>query len=667
MHLAFPRTCRTAEQFLHDPCRSRHLGCRTVLLFRGSGTPAHVTEAMSRRERTRCIADCRTLLLAIVAGSALITACKGDRSKQPPSVALVAATGPAMTVGDTSARFADDGQWVRPAKDFQGTRFSGLTEINNQNVKTLHVVGTFSTGVTHGHEAAPVVVGNTMYIVTPFPNYVYALDLTKEGFPAKWSYKPHPVSAAQGVACCDLVNRGLVVDGGKVYFNTLDARTIALDAATGKELWVTQVGNINLGESVTMAPLVVKGKVLVGVSGGEFGIRGWLKALDAGSGAVAWTAYHTGPDKDVLIGPNFKPFYAFDRGKDLGVSSWPADQWKIGGAGVWGWITYDPELDLVYYGTANPGPWNPEVRPGDNKWSTTVFARRPETGEAIGAYQLSPHDEHDYDGVNENILVDMAWKGQHRKLILRPDRNGYFYVFDRQTGEVLSAQPFGFVNTTTGVDLKTGRLQYNPEKATKTGEVVRYSCPAAPGMKDWQPSAYSPRTGLVYIPHQNLCMDEEGLEANYIAGTPYVGTNVKMYAGPGGNRGVFDAWDPVAARVVWSVKEDLPVWSGALVTAGDVAFYGTMDGWFKAVDARTGAPLWKFKTGSGIIGQPMTYRGPDGKQYVAVLSGVGGWSGAIVAGGLDARDSSSALGFVNAMKDLPQKSTKGGMLYVFAL
>ena len=463
--------------------------------------------------------------------------------------------------------------------------------------------------------------------------------------------------------CCS----GLVVDGGRVFFNTLDARTIALDAATGKEQWVTQVGNINIGESVTMAPLVVKGKVFVGVSGGEFGVSGWIKALDAASGKIAWTAYHTGPDKDVLIGQNFKPFYAFDRGKDLGVSSWPGDQWKIGGAGVWGWITYDPELDLIYYGTANPGPWNPEIRPGDNKWSTTVFARRPETGEAIWAYQLSPHAEHDYDGVNENILVDLSWKGQQRKLILRPDRNGYFYVFDRQTGEVLSAQPFGFVNTTTGVDLNTGRLQYNPEKATKTGTVVRYSCPAAPGMKDWQPSAYSPRTGLVYIPHQNLCMDEEGLDANYIAGTPYVGTNVKMYAGPGGNRGVFDAWDPIAARLVWSIKEDLPVWSGALVTAGDVAFYGTMDGWFKAVDARTGHELWKFKTGSGIIGQPMTYRGPNGHQYVAVLSGIGGWSGAIVAGGLDARDSSAALGFVNAVKDLPQKSTKGGTLYVFAL
>ena len=598
----------------------------------------------------------------------LLLACRGERNAESAPLDAKRGGAASAVAGDTGA-YADDGQWVRPAKDFQSTRFSGLAEITTANAKNLRPVVTFSTGITRGHEAAPIVVNNTMYIVTPFPNIVYALDLTKNGYPAKWTYKPQPVSAAQGVACCDVVNRGLVFDGGRVYFNTLDARTIALDATTGKEQWVTQVGNINIGESVTMAPLVVKGKVLVGVSGGEFGVRGWLKALDAASGKLVWTAYHTGPDKDVLIGPTFKPFYAMDRGKDLGVTSWPPDQWKIGGAGAWGWISYDPELDLIFYGTANPGPWNPEVRPGDNKWSTTLFARRPETGEAIWAYQMTPHDLHDYDGVNENILVDMPWKGsaEKRKLILRPERNGYFYVIDRATGEVLSAEPFGFVNTSSGVDLSTGRLKYNPEKEPKLGQTVRYMCPAAPGMKDWQPAAYSPRTGLVYIPHQNLCMDAEGVEANYIAGTPYVGANVKMYAGPGGHRGEFDAWDPVAARKVWSITEDLPVWSGALVTAGDVAFYGTMDGWFKAVNARTGEELWKFKTGSGIIGQPMTYRGPDGKQYVAVLSGVGGWAGAIVVADLDARDSSAALGFVNAMRDLPSKTVKGGMLYVFGL
>jgi glucose dehydrogenase len=217
------------------------------------------------------------------------------------------------------------------------------------------------------------------------------------------------------------------------------------------------------------------------------------------------------------------------------------------------------------------------------------------------------------------------------------------------------------------VNLATGRLIEAPDKQPGFGKVVRNICPAAPGAKDWQPSAFSPRTRLLYLPHNNLCMDEEGVEANYIAGTPFVGANIRMYAGPGGNRGAFTAWNPATGRAAWSVSERFPAWSGALATAGDVVFYGTMEGWFKALDARTGKELWKFKTGSGIIGQPVTYRGPDGKQYVAILSGVGGWSGAIVAGALDPRDGSGALGFVNAMRDLPEFSTRGGMLYVFAL
>jgi PQQ-dependent dehydrogenase (methanol/ethanol family) len=561
----------------------------------------------------------------------------------------------------------EDGQWIRPAKDYASTRFSGLDQITPENVGSLKLAWTFSTGVLRGQEAAPLVVGGTMYVVTPYPNILYALDLTKPGAPAKWKYEPKPLAAAQGVACCDVVNRGAAYADGKIFYNPLDNYTVAVDAATGREVWRTKLGDINTGETMTMAPLVVKGKVIVGNSGGELGIRGWLTALDAATGAIAWRAYHTGPDSLVLIGPRFKPYYKSDQGKDLGVTSWPPGKWQQGGAGAWGWISYDPGLDLIYYGTANPGPWNPELRPGDNKWSSTWFARDPDTGEAVWAYQFNPHDLHDYDGINESILLDLPWNGETRRVLVRPDRNGYVYVADRATGQVLAADTFATVNATLGIDLQTGRPILNPEKEPKTGMVVRNICPAAPGGKDWQPSAFSPRTGYLYIPHQHLCMDVMSTEANYISGTPYVGMDVKMYAGPGGNRGVFQAWNPQTGKEAWSIKEDLPVWSGALVTAGDVAFYGTMDGWFKAVDARSGKPLWQFKTGSGIIGQPISYRGPDGKQYVAILSGVGGWSGAIVAGGLDTRDSSAALGFVNAMRDLPQATTKGGTLYVFAL
>jgi lanthanide-dependent methanol dehydrogenase len=565
-----------------------------------------------------------------------------------------------------SASPSDDGQWLMPAKNFASTRFSTLAQINRANVNRLQVAFTFSTGLAKGHEAAPLVVRGTMYIVGPYPNNLYALDLANNGA-LKWVFKPKPVPASQGVACCDVVNRGAAYADGRIFFNTLDGQTLAVDATSGKEIWRTKLAEINKGETITMAPLVAGGKVLVGNSGGEFGVRGWIAALDAGSGRLAWKAYNTGPDQDVLIGRGFKPFYAMDRGRDLGVKSWPPEAWKIGGGNVWGWISFDPKLHLIYHGTGNPGPWNPEQRPGDNKWTTGIFARDVATGQARWFYQFSPHDLYDHDGINEQILLDMPFNGRRREVLVRPERNGYVYVIDRASGQVLSADPFGFVNSSRGVDLKTGRLIPVKEKEPKTGRVVREICPASPGAKDWNPSAFSPRTGLLYLPHINLCMDQGALEANYISGTPYVGMDVKMYAGPGGNRGVVTAWDPVNRKAVWRIKEDLPVWSGALATGGDLVFYGTMDGWFKAVDAVSGKLLWQFKTGSGIIGQPISYRGPDGRQYIAILSGVGGWAGAIVSGPLDPGDPTAALGFVNAVRDLPKKTAAGGQLYVFAL
>lgn len=561
----------------------------------------------------------------------------------------------------------DDADWPIPAKNTAGTRYSELSEINTQNVKQLQVSFTFSTGVNKGHEGPPLVVGGLMFIVSPYPNIVYALDLTRPGAPLKWQYNPEPDASAQGVACCDVVNRGPTYSDGRLFFTTLDAHVVALDAGTGREIWNVKLGEINRGETMTMAPLVVKDKVIAGISGGEYGVRGWIQALDAADGKTVWKAYSTGPDRDVKIGSDFKPFYEEDRGKDLGVSTWPPNAWEIGGGTVWGFASYDPDLDLIFYGTANPGPWNPNQRPGDNKWTNTVFARDPDTGEARWAYQWNPHDLHDWDGINENILVDVEWRGKPRKALVHPDRNGLVYLLDRTTGEVLSASFYHPVNTHGGVDLKTGRIRINEEKYPHDGKVIRNVCPTAPGAKDWSPSSFSHQTGLLYIPHNNLCMDWESTEANYIAGTPYVGAEVRMYAGPGGHRGELSAWDILAGKEVWTIKERFPVWGGTMTTAGGLVFYGNMEGWFKAVDAKTGAVLWQFKTSSGIIGQPTTYRGPDGKQYVAVLSGVGGWAGSIVSGDLDPRDSTAALGFVNAMADLKEATTKGGSLYVFAL
>jgi lanthanide-dependent methanol dehydrogenase len=578
---------------------------------------------------------------------------------------------PTPQAGHTAASAAnapsDDGQWSMPSKNFASTRFSSLTELTPANVQGLAPVFSFSLAVNKGQEAAPIVVDNIMYVVTAYPNLVYALDLSKPGAPLKWRFAPRPLPASQGVACCDVVNRGGTVDRGKYIFDTLDGQVIALDAKNGKQQWRTRLGNINLGETITMAPLVANGRVFVGDSGGEMGVRGWVAALDENSGKLLWKAYSTGPDKEVLIGPEFKPFYAEDRGTDLGEKTWPPQAWKIGGGAAWGWITYDAELDTVYYGVGNPGPWNADQRPGDNKWTAGIFARDPATGAAKWYYQYNPHDEHDYDGVNEQLLLDMPFGGKMRKVLIHMDRNGYVYVLDRTTGQVLSADPYGPVNSSRGVDLKSGRLIVNPDKDTKFGSETRDICPTASGAKDWNPTSFSPQTGLLYIPHENMCMDWTSMQVNYIAGTPYVGADVHMKPGPGGNRGELTAWDPVNRRPVWQVKENFPIWSGTAATAGGLVFYGSMDGWFKAVDARSGNLLWKYKVDSGVIGQPVSYRGPDGHQYIAVLSGVGGWSGAVVSGPVDPRDGSAALGMINVMSDLPKYTTAGGTLYVFAL
>jgi PQQ-dependent dehydrogenase (methanol/ethanol family) len=566
--------------------------------------------------------------------------------------------------------FADvqEAQWPVASGTVQGLRFSPLDEITSSNASRLAPAFTFDTGLKHGQESATLVVGTTMYFVTPYPNTVYALDLTKPGASVKWKFNPRPDPASQGVACCDSVNRGPAYGDGKIVFNTLDGQTIALDADSGREVWRVRLGNIRIGETITMAPLVARDKVLVGNSGGEFGVRGWLAALNLKDGHLAWKAWSTGPDKDVLIGPGFHPHYAMDRGKDRGVATWHADQWKKGGGNVWGWVTFDPQSNLIYYGTGNPSPWNPDVRPGDNKWTSGVFARNLDTGQARWFYQWSPHDLYDHDGINENIWVDRDWQGQPRKLLLHPGRNGYMYVLDRMTGQVLSADPFVYINSSKGVDLKTGRLIPNPEKRTQTGKTIYDICPTASGAKDWEPSAYSPRTALIYIPHANLCMDEQGVMVSYIPGTPYIGANVRQKQGRGAYRGAMTAWDVGARKIRWEVHEELPVWSGALVTAGDVVFYGTLDGWFKALDARSGKLLWRYKVDSGIIGQPVAYKGPDGHEYVSILAGVGGWIGAVVVNHLDPNaDSTAANGMGQAMKDLSQKTGAGGRLYVFRL
>jgi PQQ-dependent dehydrogenase (methanol/ethanol family) len=581
------------------------------------------------------------------------------------TIAILLSAGAAVAADDLISMSRDDKNWVMAPKNYSSTRYSGLAQINTGNVNQLKVAWTFSVGSNHGQEAAPLVVNGTMYVVGAYPNELFALDTTTGDL--KWKYSPNVDPSSQGVACCDVINRGAAYDNGKIFYNTLDNHTVAVNANTGKEVWVRKLGEITRGQTMTMAPLVVKGKVLVGNSGGEMGVRGWLTALDENDGHIVWRGYSVGPDKDVLIGKDFHPFYKQYAGKDLGVKTWPPGRWQIGGGPVWSWISFDPALNLIYYGSGNPGPWNSNQRPGDNLWTTTLFARDADTGQLKWADPLNPHDLWDYDEINENILTDLRIAGRIRHVLMHIGRNGYIYVIDRANGQILSADKYDYVTSTSKVDLKTGRPVENLQLRPVLGRNVTGVCPASPGVKDWQPSAYSPQTGLIYIPHQHLCMDYKTAQASYIAGTPYVGATVDMYAGPGGYRGEFAAWNPVSRKKVWAIHEKFPVWSGTVVTAGGVAFYGTMDRWFRAVDIRKGKVVWQFHAPSGFIGQPVTYMGNDGKQYVAILSGIGGWAGAIANAEIDPRVRNGALGYTGAVQDLPAYTSGGNTLLVFSL
>jgi PQQ-dependent dehydrogenase (methanol/ethanol family) len=552
----------------------------------------------------------------------------------------------------------DSAQWVMPSQNYAATRHSALDEIKTSNVAGLKVAWTMSTGATRGHEGQPLVIGDTLYYQSAWPNHVYAIDLSD--YHIKWQYTPKQDNFAVSVACCDLVNRGVGYGDGKIIVDTLDGQVIALDATTGKPVWTARNGDPAMGQTLTSAPLIVKEKhVIVGVSGGEFGVRGYLTSYDLKTGKRIWRAYSAGPDRDTLIGADFSG------PKNAGTSTWNGEQWKVGGGTTWGWYSYDPKLNLVYYGTGNPGTWNPTQRPGDNKWSMTIFARDPDTGMAKWGYQMTPHDAWDYDGVNEMILVDLNMNGQTIPSLVHFDRNGFAYELDRRNGKLLLAKKYDpSVNWATHIDMTTGRPVTDPKYMTKAGVNVSGICPAAMGSKDQQPASYDETTGYFIVPTNHNCMDYKAFAVKYKSGFPFVGAIVKMYAGPGGNRGAVIAWDPIKGEVVWTNRERFPAWGGTLSTKGGVAFYGTMDGWFKAVESKTGKELWKFHTPSGIIGNPMTYM-HGGKQYVAILSGVGGWAALGLAAGLT--EPTAGLGAVNAAQDLAQYTQLGGDLVVFSL
>jgi PQQ-dependent dehydrogenase (methanol/ethanol family) len=562
----------------------------------------------------------------------------------------------------------DANQWVMPTGNYANQRYSTLSQITKDNVKGLHPVWTFSTGVLRGHEGAPLVIGDVMYVHSPFPNYVYALDLNNAGR-IIWKYEPKQDPTVIPVMCCDTVNRGVAYADGKIFLDQADAHVVALDAKTGKEVWRVANGDPKKGETMTSAPMIVKDKVIVGISGGEFGVQGRVTAYNVADGKMVWSASSVGPDDQIKFDPDKTMMMGKPVGKDSSIKTWQGDQWKIGGGATWGWYSYDPQLNLIYYGSGNPSTWNPVQRPGDNKWSMTIFARDPDTGMAKWVYQMTPHDEWDYDGINEMILADIPVKGTATKALVHFDRNGFGYTLNRETGALLVAEKFDpKVNWATSIDMATGRPVGVKEYSTQAGGEDHNSkgiCPAALGSKDQQPAAFSPKTGVFYVPTNHVCMDYEPFKVSYTAGQPYVGATLSMFP-PAGEQalGNFIAWDAGQGKILWSDPEPFSVWSGALATAGDVVFYGTLEGYLKAVDPANGKELYKFKTPSGIIGNVMTYA-HGGKQYVAVLSGVGGWAGIGMAAGLS--KDTDGLGAVGAYKALSNYTQLGGVLTVFGL
>ncbi|MEO0424590.1 MAG: methanol/ethanol family PQQ-dependent dehydrogenase [Pseudomonadota bacterium] len=593
-------------------------------------------------------------------------------------VSLAAASAVALTSGlamanqDVMRLTKDPSNWAIWGGNYAGQRFSKLDQINTGNARDLQVAWSFSTGVLRGHEGGPLVVGDTLYIHTAFPNKVFAIDLNDQTL--IWSHVPVQNPDTIPVMCCDTVNRGLAYADGKIFLQQADTTLKALNAKTGEVMWAIKNGDPSKGSTNTNAPIVIKDKVYTGISGGEFGVRGFVAAYNTSDGSLAWKAYSTGPDDEMLVNPRKTMVMGKRIGKNSSLKSWKGDQWKIGGGTTWGWYTYDPQENLIYYGTGNPSTWNPVVRPGDNKWTMTLMARDADTGEARWFYQMTPHDEWDYDGINESVLADIEIDGKMRKVMVHFDRNGFGYTLDRVTGELLVAEKYDpATNWATHVDMKTGRPQVVDRYSTdKNGEDFNTTeiCPAALGSKDQQPVAYSPKTKVFYVPTNHVCMDYEPFEVEYVAGQPYVGATLSMYPagrvlGDGTNNlGNFIAWDAAEGKILWSIPERFSVWSGALATAGDIVFYGTLEGYLKAVSADTGKELYKFKTPSGIIGNVNTWM-HNGKQYVGVLSGIGGWAGIGMAAGLE--NDTDGLGAVGAYKKLSDYTQLGGVLTVFSL
>ena len=544
-----------------------------------------------------------------------------------------------------SAQLANAAEgWGVYGGDTGNTRYSEAKQVTTANVNNLQVKWALQLGTNRSQESTPILVGDMLVVTSSYgPKNVFAAN-AKTG-ELKWRYSPEMPKNVDQFACCDVDNRGVAHANGKIFVGRLDAKLTALDAKTGKELWTSTVVDYTQGSAITSPPTIAKNLVITGYAGGEYGVVGGLVAYDQNTGKEVWRT-NTVPQAGEKNG-----------------DTWKGDSGKHGGGTAWFVGSYDPKLNLVYYGTSNPAPWSAVVRGNDssevgkftNLYTASVVAMNADTGNIQWHYQFTPHDAWDYDGVNELVFADLPIEGKTTPVIMQANRNGFFYVIDRANGKLLSAKPFvDGVNWATGIDLKTG----SPIEAT--GNVKRPGlkrkasnvCPNLIGGKNWMPMSYNKQTGLVYIPTINLCMDMEGVQEDYKRGQFYLSVNFDLgIMGPGGHGGGLKAWDPVKQKEVWFQKNSLPFNGGTMTTASGLVFAGDIQGVFRAFDAKSGKILWQFNTGSGITAAPMTYV-IDGKQYVAVVSG---------------RTQSIPAFFGEVGEKMVNASPEGGTMFVFAL
>jgi alcohol dehydrogenase (cytochrome c) len=547
----------------------------------------------------------------------------------------------AMAAASSSALAQD---WPHYGNDQSNTRYSTLSQINTGNVQNLKVAWAHAMGTADSQESTPIVVGDTMYVTSSTgPKYVFALD-AKTGA-RKWAYQPELPSDYMSTVCCGLDNRGVAVANGKVFVGRLDAKLDALDAKTGKRLWTATVAEYKTGHAITSPPLVVKDMVISGIAGGEYGIRGYVVAYKQATGEQVWKTY-------TIPGPG-----------EPGNETWKGDSWKTGAGSTWGVGSYDAKRNLVFWSTSNAGPWGAQTRGTDsadygqysNLWTSSQLAFDADTGKIAWGYQYTPHDAWDYDGINEAVLTDLKIGGTTVPALMHADRNGFFYVINRENGKLLAADPFVTVNWATHVDLNTGKPveAANNEKRPQLGKWARNVCPNLIGGKNWQPMSFSAQTGLVYLPAFNMCMDIANREEEYTPGKFYLASEFDLGkpGATGSHLAEFIAWDPVAKKKAWVIEEPNMWAGGAMSTAGGLVFYGNIEGILKAVDAKTGKVLWQFRVGTGITQSPVTYS-IDGKQYVAVVAG---------------RLKGPPSFFGKIGQKMMEQSPEGGILMVFAL